>query len=70
MQDGGNQGARMTDADPPHKIDNGKAPADGDGNSPNPGAFQEQIADCVSSSKLTNAEAKITREPSDRKSDA
>src|SRR6185312_2086047 len=44
QQDGGNQRARMADTDPPHKIDDGEAPSDGDGDAPDSHALDQQIA--------------------------
>ena len=43
-RNGGNQRAGVADSDPPHKIDDGKSPADGDVDAPNPHAPAEQIA--------------------------
>jgi hypothetical protein len=37
----GNQRASVANADPPHEIDNGEAPADRDVDAPNPHAFCE-----------------------------
>ena len=47
QQDGGDERARVADTDPPHEVDNGEAPADRDGVSPDPDALQKQVADGV-----------------------
>ncbi len=47
QQDGGDQRAGVADADPPHKIDDGKSPADGNGDAPDPDAAHKQITNRV-----------------------
>jgi hypothetical protein len=46
-KDGGDERAGVADSDPPHEVDDGEAPADGDGHAPDADAFQEQVADGV-----------------------
>ena len=45
QKNGGNQRAGVADTDPPDKIDDGEAPADGDRDAPNADALEEQITD-------------------------
>jgi len=37
----------VTDADPPHEVDDGEAPSDRDGHAPDADAFQDQVSDGV-----------------------
>src|SRR5690349_8989655 len=45
-QDGGDERAGMSNADPPNEVRDGKAPGDRDVNSPNPRAAIKQVANC------------------------
>src|SRR5208283_4189785 len=47
QKDGGYERARMPDTDPPHEVDDGEAPADGDVDAPNANAFDKQVAERV-----------------------
>jgi hypothetical protein len=47
QKDGGDKRAGVADSDPPDEVDDGEAPADGDGHAPDADALQKQIADGV-----------------------
>ena len=46
-EDGGDECAGVADTDPPDEVDDGEAPADGDGHAPDADALQEEIADGI-----------------------
>ncbi len=46
-KNGGDQRAGVADTDPPHEVDDGESPADGDGDAPDARALDEQVADGV-----------------------
>src|SRR6202011_755258 len=45
IKNGGNQRAGVADTDPPHEIDDGEAPTDGNVDGPDSDAFNDQPAD-------------------------
>ena len=44
-QNGGDQRPGVADTDPPDEVDDGKAPPDGDVDTPDPDAFQKKVAE-------------------------
>src|SRR5437660_8941042 len=44
-KDSGDQSSRVANTDPPHKVDDGEAPADGNIDAPDAGAPHQQVAD-------------------------
>ena len=42
-KDGGDQGPGVADTDPPHEVDDGESPADGDVHAPDAGTAYEKV---------------------------